>query len=342
MNELIERYIHDVIRRLPEKDRAEIERELRANIYDMLPENYTEEDVVRVLKEMGDPASLAEKYRVNPRYLISPASFDSYVYFLKLIIPIVAGVLFVLSVISESVDLLKTGGTDAISLIASSFAHGIEAAVAGAVQAGIWITIGFFIYERVNGKDINIKGEWNPHNLPPIVKQTNKTIPLSDSIAELVLTIVGAIIGIGFFSGLIFAGNFIVIKGTKVNNIFLPEFSDAVIPIIILTAILGIIKHSVRIIFRKWNLAVCLATVLTSLVGMVASVHLLITYPVFSAELIELLNTLGLNTLKNAPILADRGIYIIIDIIVIIIIVSTVSEVISAFVKTLKPEKYIK
>ncbi len=97
-----------------------------------------------------------------------------------------------------------------------------------------------------------------------------------------------------------------------------------------------------RIIFRKWNLAVCLATVLTSLVGMVASVHLLITYPVFSAELIELLNTLGLNTLKNAPILADRGIYIIIDIIVIIIIVSTVSEVISAFVKTLKPEKYIK
>ena len=47
MNEMIERYINVVVKRLPEKERIEIERELRANIYDMLPENYTQADVIR-------------------------------------------------------------------------------------------------------------------------------------------------------------------------------------------------------------------------------------------------------------------------------------------------------
>lgn len=36
--DMIDRYIYDVIRRLPEKERADVRQELRANIYDMLPE----------------------------------------------------------------------------------------------------------------------------------------------------------------------------------------------------------------------------------------------------------------------------------------------------------------
>lgn len=39
MNNLIERYVYDVTRRLPEKDRDEVSSELKSNIYDMLPEN---------------------------------------------------------------------------------------------------------------------------------------------------------------------------------------------------------------------------------------------------------------------------------------------------------------
>ncbi len=38
MNNYIERYVNDVISRLPEKEREEVKKELQSNIYDMLPE----------------------------------------------------------------------------------------------------------------------------------------------------------------------------------------------------------------------------------------------------------------------------------------------------------------
>ena len=48
-NNLIERYVYDVARRLPEKDREDVKKELRANIYDMLPENANDEAIKKVL-----------------------------------------------------------------------------------------------------------------------------------------------------------------------------------------------------------------------------------------------------------------------------------------------------
>ena len=83
MDNLIERYVQEVTRRLPEKERAEVSRELKSNIYDMLPEHPDEEAIKKVLNSLGSPAALAEKYRQNPRYLISPAYFDEYTRALK-------------------------------------------------------------------------------------------------------------------------------------------------------------------------------------------------------------------------------------------------------------------
>jgi hypothetical protein len=75
MSSLIDRYLYDITKRLPEKSRADVERELRSNIEDMLPEDPTDDDVVRVLTELGSPAKLSAAYRSNPRYLISPELF---------------------------------------------------------------------------------------------------------------------------------------------------------------------------------------------------------------------------------------------------------------------------
>ena len=48
-NNLIERYVHDVARRMPDKEREDVKQELRANIYDMLPEGASEDAVKKVL-----------------------------------------------------------------------------------------------------------------------------------------------------------------------------------------------------------------------------------------------------------------------------------------------------
>ena len=58
---LIDLYIQEVTRRLPEKMREDIAMELRSTIEDMLPENYSEKDVKQVLEKLGNPATLADR-----------------------------------------------------------------------------------------------------------------------------------------------------------------------------------------------------------------------------------------------------------------------------------------
>jgi hypothetical protein len=79
MDNLIERYVYDVTRRLPEKEQEDVRKELTANIYDMLPIQAGEEAVKTVLLNLGPTYDLAEQYRQKPNYLISPATYSSLV-----------------------------------------------------------------------------------------------------------------------------------------------------------------------------------------------------------------------------------------------------------------------
>ena len=75
MADLVERYIHQVGRYLPGKERAEIEAELRSQIHDQLEDRYgktpSEADVAAVLTELGDPRRMAASYG-GEQYLVGP------------------------------------------------------------------------------------------------------------------------------------------------------------------------------------------------------------------------------------------------------------------------------
>lgn len=75
MTELIERYVHQVGRYVPSKDRLEIETELRSLIQDQLDDRYggspTDAEVTSVLIELGSPHQMAASYRTE-QYLIGP------------------------------------------------------------------------------------------------------------------------------------------------------------------------------------------------------------------------------------------------------------------------------
>ena len=88
-NNLIERYLYDVVRRLPEKQRKDIEEELRTLIEDMLEERPGDggaEEVEAVLSELGDPAKLAMKYRGEEAHLIGGEYYPIYCQILKLVL----------------------------------------------------------------------------------------------------------------------------------------------------------------------------------------------------------------------------------------------------------------
>jgi hypothetical protein len=78
MTELIERYVHQVGRYLPPKERAEIEAELRSQIQDQLEDRYegspSREDVASVLTEFGHPYLMAASY-MGEQYLVGPTLY---------------------------------------------------------------------------------------------------------------------------------------------------------------------------------------------------------------------------------------------------------------------------
>ena len=107
MENLIERYIAAVVQQLPEKERAEVAQELRSNIYDMLSDQPNDAEIKEVLQLMGSPTKLAEQYRQNPRYLISPQVYDEYIRLLKLLVPIVGIITVIVGAVTGVFETLQ-------------------------------------------------------------------------------------------------------------------------------------------------------------------------------------------------------------------------------------------
>ena len=93
--EWMEQYIYQVVRRLPKGQREEVGMELRELIGDMLEQTVSEEKsdstqrseaMKKVLAELGDPAELAKRYRDEADYLIGPEYYDTYIWFLKVVL----------------------------------------------------------------------------------------------------------------------------------------------------------------------------------------------------------------------------------------------------------------
>ena len=80
--ELMQRYIYQVVRRLAKDQREETARELEELITDMAEQKGMEE----ALKELGDPAVFAGKYREEPAWVIGPEYSEDYRWLLKIVL----------------------------------------------------------------------------------------------------------------------------------------------------------------------------------------------------------------------------------------------------------------
>jgi hypothetical protein len=169
---LIETYIYEVTRRLPEKSREDIAMELRSTIEDMIPENYTEENVMEQLEKLGNPAVLAASYRDTPNYLIGPKVYDAYIHTTKLIIPW-AVLITILVHIVESI-VLFTGDQSILTVIIKTFATIIPSIIMTLIQVFFWVTIVFIFIERVGLAKTDLPltkngVSWSPKDLKSIV-----------------------------------------------------------------------------------------------------------------------------------------------------------------------------
>lgn len=168
---LIDIYIHEVTRRLPEKNREDIALELRSTIEDMLPDDYSEKDVKVVLEKLGNPAVLASRYRDQLMHLIGPHYYDVYITLLKMILPIA----MMITLISNIVDyFIQYSGDEAlINVFFHIFGEGVWGIIEAGIQVFFWLTLTFAIIERTDkGKEgqpfTKRKMKWNPDDLKNI------------------------------------------------------------------------------------------------------------------------------------------------------------------------------
>ncbi|TLS49213.1 hypothetical protein FE782_26660 [Paenibacillus antri] len=191
--EMIDRYAFAVTQRLPERQRKEIDKELRGLIEDMLEERFasdrSERDeraaVEEVLMELGDPAALAEKYRGRPRYVIAPELTDAYIAVLKVVgasIGIVLMVVFAIRAVIDPMNILDYFVDAIVSVFTFAIPHGFG-----------WVTAIFIALSFVgaDGKAWELRSHkepWTPLQLPE-VPDSKRRIPKSDPIAGIAFTV---------------------------------------------------------------------------------------------------------------------------------------------------------
>lgn len=289
MNNIIERYVYDVVRRLPEKDREEVSEELKSNIYDMLPDIPNEDMIKEVLYDLGNPRTLAEEYRQNPHYLISPAMYDEYIRVLKWVLPLIGGILVIIGVFSGTFSAISAGDgvVEIKDLLKEIISSGISLAVNGIFQVLIWITAGFVVVERTGTKETSKDNAWKLEDLPEVSDNKKKKIPLSDIIIEAVMTLV--------FTGFIILSCSSILpihmgfsyKGVIVNEVFTSGFLTTCIPVFIIIAIFAIGEYICKFIERRWSPLVCTSVIISNLVSMSGILYLFTRPNIFSNEFIN-------------------------------------------------------
>lgn len=290
---LINRYVYDVTRRLPEKEREDVKKELESSIYDMLPENPGQKDIENILYELGAPSLLAEKYRQKPRYLISPALFDNYIRALKWILPLCGIVFFIIGVIRAS-DLAKTD----FELSASSWVNfsviiifaGISEGISGVLQGLCYTTLGFGIADHIGNK-ANPNKTWKIENLPECPAHEKNAIPLSDSILELIFPIVFYIFAICLCLGLVPIVFSIQNANSTVSAFFSTSFLMSCIFVFIISIVLELITGIVKIIYRRWFPLVCGIKIGCTLLGMITTLYLVNRDNIFHNDFIAFLQS---------------------------------------------------
>ncbi|MGD9605185.1 MAG: hypothetical protein AB7V00_03380 [Bacilli bacterium] len=274
MKLLIERYIYDVTRRLPEQNRDEVKKELQANINDMLPSNPTEEQIIKVLKSMGNPRILASNYSGKPKHLIAPEWMDDYLRTLKIVL-IIFGSLSLAFGLIEHIN--NPEATHIIGIIFEVLGKVISKTIQSLFSGFALVTLVFTTVSNFVSKEKS--KEWGPKNLPELPKPNSVVIKRSSSIAGLIVTIVFGSLFIFFL-----LNHEIYLAWYGEQGHFIVDtvmFNDEVVKIFISLFIVSILFSSfsyiIKIYHGHWNYLVAgIYTgeqIITALIGMLFVNH---------------------------------------------------------------------
>lgn len=292
-SDLVERYLYDVVRRLPEKQKKDIEQELRTLIEDMVMEKEEadggsgdrEKYVKEVLEELGNPAKLARSYRGEHDSLISGVYYDSYCYILKIVL-ICGGIGIVVSnVVSAIIHVVEAEG-----LTTSIWNDMLGIGSLPTVLIGIfgWITLGYAILER-NHVKLNVNEEvWTIDKIPQV--------PYKKAVISRGESTVGIVFGVLFLIIFLFVPQLLGAWFSKDGQmISVPLFNLSIwrqiAPLFAISIVAGIIDDFVKLIVGRYCYKVMAVTITTGIIGICLSFVILKMFPIWNANFISEIST---------------------------------------------------
>ena len=347
-NDLVERYIYAVVRRLPEKERKDVSLKIDELISSMLAERAgsgeSEEEQVRaVLNELGNPEELARNYsNVAKNCLIGEPHFSLYKRVLKIVLIAVAGAL-ALAILIEWLTGVP-GGVEydlggIILLTTKGIIHLLSTIISGLQGAFAIVTIIFAILYH---QGVELDSEKFDLNDLPELPDTEKRTGIGEFIVSMV-----------FLS--IFAVLFVVLPHINVPGLvtvrkwisfFNPEVLVTIRPLLIALVGTALLEVVVKMMKPMGSLMRFLATLLANVVVIITLLvwfgNPLVLNPVFvnTFQTDFSWNIMGFN---GAPIVGFIGKWAMLPlplmIVLVIVIITSIIEIVSAGIKTAKASK---
>lgn len=289
--EMMGRYIYEVISRVPKEQRDEIQMELEELISDMCElEGATMESV---LTKLGNPIEFAKRYRDDKGYVVSPEYYDNYMWVLKIVLICVG--------ISSILSAIVGGITDGLFIL-DIFIEMIAESIASILAAFGSVTLIFAILERQKVK-VDLKQEkewsinnftengeldkkvWSPIELAPIPDKRS-LISRGDSIFSIIFIVI--------FSGLlIFApqlfGAYVFEEKEFIRSI--PLFNldkwGLILPFLLLSFLLAFVDEMIKLVTGCYCKLVMVSNIITGIGQLILSVIAIKVFPFWNPNFIN-------------------------------------------------------
>lgn len=271
--EVMKKYIYAIQRRLPAQNKDDIAKEIDSLIFDELEDKfgkrdeYTSEEIEKVIKEMGHPREVAARYRGDKQLLIGPELFPIY----KMVLAITAGATtlgLVISFIVQVINEASAGGAT-IWMFASNFGQllgGIFSALVGLVGTMTIIFAAIQYFGKFDIKDVDIYEDWKPKDLPDLPEERDKVCRW-EAIVGMIFIVFGAVL-LNYY---VAAGNlpFVVNEGSGITvlPIFSVEALKQYLPLWNLSLGLSFVLQIILLIQGKYTLGTRLYEIGISLLG---------------------------------------------------------------------------
>ena len=182
---LLDRYVHEVGRFLPRKNKSDIQAELRSSLVDSMEDRFGAEpsdaEVEEVLKEFGSPREVAASYHPQGQYLVGPTLYPLF----RLVATIVVAAVLGAQALAWGISVfVAEGAFQPIEMLAGMF-NSIPAALG-------WVLLVFMVLQYFGAKPELDEEPWEPKALPEInpeedVKRVELAVGLVFNILILVL-----------------------------------------------------------------------------------------------------------------------------------------------------------